>query len=67
MSVPGGALCFAGVGYDSLDLALYKFMPKKNQDLIIAENNVLIAAYEKYLPHPVTRNISLSTTIDVET
>lgn len=67
VSVPGGALCFAGVGYDPLDLALYKFMPKKNQDLILAENDVLIAGDEKYLPHPVTRNISLSTASDSDT
>lgn len=66
MSVPGGALCFAGVGYDSLDLALYKFMPKKNQDLIQAENDLLISTDERYLPYPVTRNIPISLPSDVD-
>ena len=34
-AVPGHALCFAGVGYDERDMAIYKFMRKvKLQELL---------------------------------
>ena len=51
-SVPGGALCFAGVGYDALHLALYKFMPRKDEALITEENTDLLKNIVGYIPHP---------------
>jgi hypothetical protein len=35
--LPGHALCFAGVGYDDLDMALYQFMPKAQRVVVEAE------------------------------
>ena len=35
--LPGHALCFAGVGYDALDLAVYEFMPKVKRLVVEAE------------------------------
>lgn len=45
-ALPGEALCFAGVGYDSLDLALMKFMSKKNMQLIRNENDMMVKSGE---------------------
>ena len=36
--VPGEALCFCGVGYDSADMAIYKYMKKMAYMQILAEN-----------------------------
>ena len=60
VSVPGGALCFAGVGYDPLDLALYKFMPKKNQDLIHSWNEVHGRILMCHYQMPSTERYSVS-------
>lgn len=46
-------LCFAGVGYDALDLALYKFMPKIKMQKIEAENELLMKSYGTYLHSPI--------------
>jgi hypothetical protein len=35
--LPGHALCFAGVGFDDLDLAIYEFMPKVKRLVVEAE------------------------------
>ena len=50
-ALPGEALCFAGVGYDSLDLAVMKFMSKKNMKIITDENDLLVSsgAYRRFL------------------
>jgi hypothetical protein len=49
-ALPGEALCFAGVGYDSLDLALMKFMSKKNMKLITDQNDMMVksGAYRRF-------------------
>jgi hypothetical protein len=36
-ALPGRALCFAGVGYDARDLAIYKFMPKVQLQALLLE------------------------------
>lgn len=49
-ALPGKALCFAGVGYDSLDLALMKFMSKKNMKFISDQNDAMVnsGAYRRF-------------------
>jgi tRNA pseudouridine(38-40) synthase len=46
VSLPGEALCFAGVGYDQFDLAIYKLMPKKLLEQIQLENLALMKTLE---------------------
>lgn len=41
MTLPGGALCFAGVGYDEYDLVFHKRMSKINIEKISGENESL--------------------------
>ena len=53
--MPGVALCFAGVGYDACDLAIMKFMSKKNLDRVLAENKEMIARSPfRHYPAPVS-------------
>jgi tRNA pseudouridine(38-40) synthase len=46
VSLPGEALCFAGVGYDKFDLAIYKTMPKKLIEQIQLENLAMMKSLE---------------------
>jgi hypothetical protein len=43
-ALPGPPLCLAGVGFDAHDLSLYKFMPKAEMNLRLAEKTAADAA-----------------------
>ena len=46
-SAPGSALCLAGAGYDPLELAQYKFMPKEQMAELARRRTARAAGSEK--------------------
>jgi len=44
---PGEGLCLAGVGFDTVDLSFYRFMPKEQKEELLREHGLLSSPYDK--------------------